>query len=222
MSLLRDKFKSSPVYPRVGPFVIFLLLTFGQGLTGQHGQYWIYLTKTLVGAWLLWEMRPFVAEMRWAFSWEAALVGVGIFAMWVGIDPYIPHLKMSGPQWNALADYRHDPAMAWTLNGLRVLGMTLVVPPLEEVFWRSFLYRWFVRTDFQSMPLGRFHLLSFLVTSVLFGFEHTQWISGILCGFAYQGLVIRKNRLGDAISAHAITNGLLGVYVCSRGAWQFF
>jgi CAAX prenyl protease-like protein len=222
MNLLREKFKSSPVYPRVAPFVIFYLLTIGQGLIGEDGQYWIYLAKTLVGAWLLWEMRPYVAEMRWAFSWEAAVVGVAIFVMWVGIDPYIPHLKTTGPQWDALADYSGNPGMGWMFNGARILGMALVVPPLEEVFWRSFLYRWFVRTDFESMPLGRFHLTSFVITSVLFGFEHTQWISGILCGLAFQWLVIRKNRLGDAISAHAITNGLLGVYVCWRGAWQFF
>jgi CAAX prenyl protease-like protein len=100
--------------------------------------------------------------------------------------------------------------------------MTFVVPPLEEVFWRSFLYRWFVRTDFQNMPLNRFHPTSFIVTSLLFGFEHYQWLAGVLCGFAYQGLVLRKNRLGDAITAHAITNFLLGVWVAWRGDWQFF
>ncbi|MEJ2010398.1 MAG: hypothetical protein P8Z30_19965, partial [Acidobacteriota bacterium] len=111
MNLLREKFKSSPVYPRVAPFVVFLVLTFGQGLMGQYGQYWLYVAKTLVGAWLLWEMRPFVVEMRWAFSWESVIVGVGIFVLWVGIDPYIPHIEASGPRWNALADYSRNPGV---------------------------------------------------------------------------------------------------------------
>jgi CAAX prenyl protease-like protein len=57
---------------------------------------------------------------------------------------------------------------------------------------------------------------------VIFGFEHTQWLAGILCGFAYQGLVCRKKRLGDALTAHAITNGLLGLWIIWKGAWQFW
>ena len=78
------------------------------------------------------------------------------------------------------------------------------------------------KPDFQSVPMGQFLLVPFLVTSVLFGFEHTQWLAGILCGLAYQWLVIRKNRLGDAMTAHAITNFLLGLWVVWKGAWQFW
>jgi CAAX prenyl protease-like protein len=105
---------------------------------------------------------------------------------------------------------------------VRTLGSTLVVPPLEEVFWRSFLYRFLVKTNFQEMPFNRMHWLSFVVTSTLFGLEHFQWLAGILCGMVYQFLVIRKNRLGDAIVAHAITNFLLSIWVLWKGAWSFW
>jgi CAAX prenyl protease-like protein len=102
--------------------------------------------------------------------------------------------------------------------------MTFVVPPLEEVFYRSFLYRYFVRLNFLEMPLNRFHPTSFIVTSLVFGLLHYEWLPGILCGMAYQWLVLRKNRLGDAMTAHAITNFLLGVWVVWKGgaAWKFF
>jgi membrane protease YdiL (CAAX protease family) len=56
----------------------------------------------------------------------------------------------------------------------------------------------------------------------MFGFGHHEWLAGILCGFAYQGLVCWKKRLGDAMTAHAITNFLLGVYVVWKGAWNFW
>jgi CAAX prenyl protease-like protein len=92
---------------------------------------------------------------------------------------------------------------------------------LEEVFFRSFLYRYIIKVDFQSVPLGTFNWLAFLATSLIFGFEHNQWLAGILCGFAYQGLVCRKKRLGDAITAHAITNFLLALWIVWKGAWQF-
>jgi CAAX prenyl protease-like protein len=103
------------------------------------------------------------------------------------------------------------------------VGSSLVVPPIEEVFYRSFLYRYFVRINFLTMPLGQFHGLSFVVTSSIFGLMHPdRWVAGILCGLAYQGLTIRKNRVGDAMSAHAITNFLLGVWVVWKGAWSFW
>jgi uncharacterized protein len=98
-----------------------------------------------------------------------------------------------------------------------------VVPPLEEVFYRSFLYRMFVKNDFRAMPLGQFHGLSFVVTSALFGLMHPdRWLAGIFCGLAYQWLVVHKNRLGDAMTAHAITNFLLGLWVVWKGAWSFW
>jgi hypothetical protein len=105
---------------------------------------------------------------------------------------------------------------------MRIAGSTLVVPPLEEVFYRSFLYRYIARPNFLSVPLNHFLPLPFLVTAAVFGFSHNEWLAGILCGAAYQWLVIRKNRLGDAMTAHAITNFLLGLWVVWRGAWHFW
>src|SRR5690349_13573948 len=87
---LTKKLQSSPMLARVVPFVIFLVLTAGQGQFGEASRYWFYAAKTLVGAWLIWSMRPVVMEMRWAFSWEAVVVGVGVFAIWVGLDGHYP------------------------------------------------------------------------------------------------------------------------------------
>jgi len=222
MSFLRKKFEGSPIYVRVMPFVVFLVLTSCQTSFGETGAFWFYFIKTLVGAWLIWEMWPFVAEMRWAISWEAVVVGVGVCVMWIGIDPFYPHLGKTDTVWNPHAAFGSNPALAWMFVIARLLGSTLVVPPLEEVFYRSFVYRYLVRLDFLSMPFQQFHLLSFVVTAILFGFGHHEWLAGILCGMIYQWLALRKNRLGDAITAHAITNFLLGLWVIFRGAWHFW
>ncbi len=76
--------------------------------------------------------------------------------------------------------------------------------------------------DFLAVRLNQFLPKSFIVTALIFGLAHNEWLAGILCGAAYQWLVIRKNRLGDAMTAHAITNFLLGLWVVWRGAWQFW
>jgi len=213
------------VTARVAPFIVLIALTLLQGRLGESSHYWMYLAKTIVGLWLVLMSRPFVSEMRWAFGWEAVVVGVGVFIMWVGIDPFYPRLPGIGQNaaaWNPIAHYGQGSAMAWLFIVTRILGSTFVVPPIEEVFYRSFLYRYIIKQDFLSVSLGTFAWMPFLVTAAVFGFEHHQWIAGILCGMAYQWLVIRKQRLGDAMTAHAITNFLLGLWVVWKNAWHFW
>ena len=237
MQSLMRRVGQSPAAIRVVPFVLFVLPLFLQGALGPGSPFWVYAARTLLGVGLIWWMRPLVRELRWALSWEAAAVGVLIFLLWVGLDPYTPSLGRilglvglgSGqagdapdPGWNPFAVYGDGSTLAWFFIGIRLLGSTFVVPPLEEVFYRSFLYRYVVRQDFLAMPLNEFRWTSFVLISAVFGLAHHEWLAGILCGAAYQWLVLRKGRLGDAITAHAITNFLLGLWVVGRGAWNFW
>lgn len=225
MNFLREKITASPIHARVAPYVIIVILTFVQDSFGGPGRYWLYLLKMLVGVWCIWEMRTLVTEIRWAVSWEAVAVGVIVFAIWVGLDPYYPKFEFlfkAGNPWNPFAEFGEASALGFFFVGVRTIGSALVVPPIEEAMYRSFLYRYFVRKDFTEMPFRQVHWLSLVVTSVIFGFVHYQWLAGVLCGLAYQGLVIRKNRLGDAMTAHAITNFLLGLWVAGRGDWHFW
>jgi hypothetical protein len=222
---LRKILSRSPAASRAVPFIIFVLLTAGQGQFGPASAYWFYLAKTAAGLWLIAETWPLVPEMRWAFSWEALVAGLAVLAMWIGIDPYYPKLALSKTvEANSnpnLVFGEHSP-LSWFFIVVHLFGMTVVVPPLEEVFYRSFLYRFIARPNFLEVPLSQFLPLPFVATALVFGFEHNQWLAGILCGMAYQWLVLRKNRLGDAMTAHAITNLLLGIYIVWRGEWKFW
>lgn len=238
MNSLHKLLAASPMAARALPFAVFAAFTVGQGKFGEASSYWLYFVKTFVGAWLIWLMRPVVSEMKWKWSWEAVVAGVAVFVLWVGIDPLYPPVerllsavglaKASSDGeadlelWNPLADYGHASALGWMFIVTRGLGSSIVVPPLEEVFYRSFVYRYLSKGDFQSVPLGQFEWRPFLIGGVVFGFAHREWLAGILCGFAYQGLVCWKKRLGDAITAHAITNFLLALWVVGRGAWKFW
>lgn len=231
--ILRNLFSKSPAVARVLPFVAFVLLTCCQGKFGPDSAFWVYLLKTLAGIWLIFEMWPLVAEMRWSFSAEAVVVGVLVWVVWVGINGEwttqtslwvklgLAHPpSVTPPVWNPLAEF--GPGLAWFFIAVRILGSALVVPPIEEVFYRSFLYRSIASADFLSVPLNKFLPVPFLSTAAVFGLCHNEWLAGIFCGAAYQWLVIRKNRLGDAMTAHAITNFLLGVWVVWRPAWNFW
>jgi CAAX prenyl protease-like protein len=231
----RTRLDSSPGLVRAAPFLTFLGLTFCQAQFGPASKYWFYLAKTLAGAWMVWALRPWIAEMRWRMSWPAVIVGIAVFGIWVGLDGLYPTIDQIGenlgfksaehrpiPPWNPFIEYGSNTGVAWFIVGVRILGSSLVVPPIEEVFYRSYLYRYLVRPDFQAVPLGCIRWTPFLLAAGVFGFAHREWLAGILCGLAYQGLVCWKKRLGDAMTAHAVTNFLLGLWVVGKGDWHFW
>lgn len=231
---------SMPEIPRVLPFVLFLGIGALAGKAFAGSEYWMYAVKTGVVAVVLWAFRRRLPEMRWAFSPEAVGVGVGIAVLWILGAQYLPGLGRTwdlireatgGPPapapkaaeaWNPVAHFAGQPALGWAFVVVRVLGRSLVVPPLEEVFYRSFAYRYIVKPGFESVAHSFFHLGAFLTVSAAFGLSHPdQWVPGILCGMAYQWLVLRKDRIGDAMTAHAITNLVISGYAIGTGRWEF-
>ncbi len=240
---LRQQLEGAPLLVRAFPFLVFATLTMFQGKLGPGSQYWVYAAKTFLGAGLLFLVWPVIAELKWKLSWSGLGVGILVFALWVGLDPYYPkdllgflrtHLGSwvglgpgeskppMAPTWVPFEFYGKGSSLAWFFIVCRILGSSLVVPALEEVFYRSLIYRYLIKQDAASVPLSTFDWRAFLLTSVVFGMAHYEWLPGILCGMAYQALVCRKGRLGDAILAHAVTNFLLGLWVVSRNQWMFW
>src|ERR1700753_3009429 len=127
MNFFREKSQTSAIYPRVAPFAIFVGLLAIYGCLGKNGPYWGYTIRTVVGAWLIWQMRSFVPEMRWSFSLEAVAVGVAMFFVWVGLDPFLPknHLLFTptpGDAWNPFALYGAGSGLGWFYVIVHLLG----------------------------------------------------------------------------------------------------
>ena len=217
-----NKILASPIFVRVLPFAVFAGFTMIQGRFGDASQYWIYALKTVLAAYILWMLRASIKEMRWSFSWEAVAVGIAVFLAWVGLDGHYPMLADREGTFNPIRTYGAGSAFAVLFIAVRTIGSSFIVPLLEEVFYRSFIYRYLIKSDFLKIPLSHFDLRAFLICGVVFGISHFEWVPGILCGFAYQWLVIRKDRLGDAVTAHAITNFLLALWVVFRPAYNFW
>ncbi|MBI1840099.1 MAG: CAAX prenyl protease-related protein [Verrucomicrobia bacterium] len=223
--------KNSPAAARAFPFLAYVLLTACQGKVGAASLYWVYALKTLVALLLVLWIRPALRECRWSVNLVSVSAGAAVFAVWVGLDGLHPTLnqiapKLLGardPSWKPFEFFAAQPGWAWMFIVVRILGTTYVVPPIEEAFYRSLMYRSVARADFESFPLSQFSLMSFVVTSVVFGLMHpNQWIAGIFCGCVYQALVLRCGHLGEAMAAHGVTNFLLGTWVVYKGAWQFW
>jgi uncharacterized protein len=225
--------KNSHAALRFLPLFVYMVIMMGQGRLGPASLYWVYALKMVAGACMLAWVWAQIRELKWSFNVASIGVGILVFLIWVGLDGYYPTLSQlfsrgapaapPDPVWNPLPFFAGSPAWGWFFVGVRILGTMLVVPAIEEIFYRSLMYRAIASPDYERFPLSQFSAKAFLITSLIFGLMHpNQWIAGVFCGLAYQGLVLRCGHLGEAVSAHAITNLLLGIWVVWKGAWQFW
>lgn len=214
------------VLARLLPFAVYLAFLAVEDVLAAHSPgldvRWIYPLKVGAVALLLWHYRGEYRELhvrpdpRWT-GLLAPLLGVLVFVLWINLDAGWLNLGGGGG-----FDPRDDGALRWDLALLRLAGAALVVPLMEELFWRSFLLRWIDRSDFLAVEPARISLRALLISSVLFGLEHTLWFAGILAGLAYAWLYRASGNLWAPIVAHACTNLLLGIWVLHTGAWHFW
>ena len=204
-----------PILTHTLPFAVFALFTY---LPLSQG--WSYPLKTVVVGLMLMYFWPSIRhEIRWTWDWPAVVVGVAVFLIWIGLEGHTP--KLGGEK--ALSPWSLDgPISPQIFIGFRLIGACLVVPIMEELFWRSFALRFLITSKIHSVPVGTFTWFSFVVVSLAFGLEHNRWIPGILAGMAFAGLLYRTHNLFSPILAHAITNALLGIYVLSNSHWHFW
>jgi CAAX prenyl protease-like protein len=110
----------------------------------------------------------------------------------------------------------------WPLVAVRWAGAALLVPVMEELFWRSFLMRWIERAQFEAVLPQRVGLKAVVLSTFVFMLAHTLWLAAILAGLAYAWLYVRTGKLWVPIVAHAVTNGALGVWVVATRSWGFW
>lgn len=185
----------------------------------------LYPLKVLVVALALFLFRRNYAEIRFkellspTTLFFASLTGMAVFILWINLDqPFATMGTLRGFDPNLFP----AEGMRFFLIASRLAGAALVVPLMEELFWRSFLIRYIISPDFSKTPIGRFTWPSFLITTVLFGLEHNLFLAGILAGIAYNLLLYRTKSLSACILAHGLTNLALGIYVLQTGKWYFW
>ena len=185
---------------------------------------WLYGIKAGLAAlaliWLWARFEELKTLPRQPGGWVMAVsIGVGIFVLWINLTQSWLLLGDMGRGF----DPRHAGGqMDWPLAGIRLAGSALVVPIMEELFWRSFIMRWIDNPDFLLLDPRNVSHRSLLISSALFALEHTQWFAGFLAGFAYGWLYRKTGKLWLSIFAHAITNAMLGLWVLKTGNWQFW
>ncbi len=232
-------FGSSPAEKAYfAPFVVFLgLIMLGQMISGlfdgqalwplSSPQYWVNPAQTVICSvvlaryWHHYAMRP---PARVVFT---VVIGVLALVLWVSPLAYVVEFFFPKVARTAGFDPAFFGADGWPyyLNvGLRFLRLVIVVPLVEEIFWRGFLLRWLIREDFTQVPFGTFQWKSFSIVSLLFMFEHApaDYPAALITGVLFNLVAIRTRSLSSCVLVHAITNLLLGLYILRTGHSGFW
>lgn len=216
----------SPSLPYVAGFVVFLALVALHSVAPLPDLADQIVRLAVVGAVIVLVSRP-VLDLRIHRFAASALIGVAVFLLWIAPDLLFPgyrnsvlfHNPLTGAAQSSLSAGRTSPAVL----ALRTLRAAIVVPIVEELFWRAWLMRWLAAPDFRKIPLGAYHASAFWTVAVLFASEHgPYWDVGLMAGIVYNWWMTRAKSLGDLILAHAITNACLSAYVIAAGKWEYW
>jgi CAAX prenyl protease-like protein len=215
---------------RCVPFAAFMALLALRGVVQGGGAWgfdprWLYpITVIVVGALLAWYWREYGELVKqtlpsWAEAALAAVVGLVVFALWIRLDA--PWMQLSEPT-ATFVPIDANGQLLWPLIAVRWIGASLIVPVMEELFWRSFLMRWIRSPQFEAVLPQQVGLKAIVLTTFVFTLAHTLWLAAVIAGLAYALLYVRTGRLWVPVIAHMVTNGALGIWVVATGRWAFW
>lgn len=217
---------SSPWLAYAASMALFLVLTTLEGKAPAALYPVLYVGKAvLVTVALLFFGRTWRHELRFDARVLPLAVAVGLltFGEWVLIDKYVPYPHLgTRTGYNPFAAIE-SPGLRYTFLTVRLYGLAVMVPVMEEVFWRSFLLRYATDQDrWASLPVGTFSAVGFAVVAALFGLAHPEWLVAVICAGLYALLLRQTRSLFAAVVAHGVTNLALGVYVLVTGDWKYW
>ena len=213
------------VWPYILPLGSFLAVTALEGSVNASWYPAAYAVKLVVVLVSLWFARGTLRDLLPAPSWIsialAIAAGLLVTALWVGLDGHYPEFKALG-QRTAFDPAPLKPLARGFFLVVRMIGLVLVVPLIEELFYRSFLMRWIINSDISQVPIGKVTPLALAVTTGVFTGSHPEWLPALLTSLIWGGLLAKTKSVSACVVSHAAANLALGIYVLSTGAWKFW
>jgi uncharacterized protein len=229
------------------PFGVFMLFVW---LGGHFGEEWFpfaYVARTIIVAAILFALWKFYTRVDWTHWKLGVVVGVvGIF-QWVGMESLLIYIRHQFDKSTVLGWIIHNtslvpvtetgfvipeqitnPVWMWAFIAIRWMGASLVVPVMEELFWRDWLWRNLAApSNFKLVKIGEYDKFAFWLIPVIFAFVHVQWLTAIVWALMIAWLLVKTKSVGACIIAHGVTNFLLGAYVLfmwqiGKPVWYFW
>ena len=219
--------KHWPSLPYVLPFASFMAFLAIQNYASFPPSV-DYPLRVIVLSIILFVFSRHVIDLRSPHALQSLVLGVAVFVIWIGPDVLFPAYRQHWLFQNAILGRASAPVPEQILMPpvtlwSRIIRAVVLVPIIEELFWRAWLMRWLISPRFETIKLGAYAPLAFWVTAVLFASEHgPYWDVGLVTGVIYNWWMVRTRSLGDCILVHAVTNGCLCAYVVMGRHWEYW
>ncbi len=214
------------------PFVLYLLLTQVPAQFPDHYAWMYAVVVAVVGLATVVVLlnRRLIRPHRDVAA--GVVVGVVGIVLWIllchlrweeALAGYLPEFLRPSerPGFNPFEEFSSTAAV-WGFVVVRFIGLAVLVPVAEELFWRGFLLRWLISPEFERRELWRFTPGSFAAVMLLFTAAHPEWFAAAVYCALLNGLIYWKRDLWNCIVAHGVSNLILGIYVLSTGAWHLW
>ena len=142
-------------------------------------------------------------------------LGLCVAILWVFLVP-------ADPEANATFQTHLLEMPIWLIviwGIARVLGFWIFAPIVEELVFRCYLLNRIGGVSLRTDGKLAFSVLAFLITSVLFGLLHADWIAGSVAGALFAVARYRSDTVSSPIIAHATANILVGVWALMTQNW---
>lgn len=162
----------------------------------------------------------------------AILVGIVGAVLWIGLwaadlESMLGIRKLIGGAGQRSTfnpfEQLNSPAQAWAFMALRLFGLALVVPLVEEMFYRGFVMRFVIDRNWPAVPIGKVTPFAAAAAIVLPTVSHPEVFAAVAWFSLMVWLYAKTKNIWDCVVAHITTNGLLGLYVLTSAnpaAWQ--
>ena len=107
-----------------------------------------------------------------------------------------------------------SPGMFVIWAASRIVGTAVLVPVIEEFFFRGYILR---RLDSGSWGM---RIVALIVSSTLFAALHDRWLAAGLAGLVFGFLMLRRERVADAVWGHAVCNAVIAAWALRTGEWS--
>jgi len=198
------------------------------GLTIPYDVYpWIYTLKISLTLAAMW----FVSAGYRAFPLKATPLAVVIGAVgvviWVGLCRLQLEQRLLGSiglagfleagarsAYNPFEHLAGHSVGSWGFLVVRLAGLVVVVPVIEEFFLRGFAMRFAVAAEWWEVPFGKVNKAAVLVGVAVPMLMHPAELLAAAAWFSLvTWLMVKTRSIWDCVVAHAVTNLLLGLYV---------
>jgi len=205
------------------PMVAFGVLTWLESQVPLEHYPLAYIGKAAIVTACLLAFRGPLADIRVKAGviGPSVLIGLIVLVLWVGIDRLVPYQHLG-------TRTAFDPTplrgswLWFAFLAVRFYGLVVMVPVMEEIFWRSFMLRYLTQLDFRRLAVGTFSATALWVTVAGSALSHPEWLVAVVASLVYSLWLRRTGSLFASIVAHATTNAALGVYVLKTGSWQYW